>query len=113
MSVNKKIVNAVSGAIVEYLKQNNLEDQLHYIAEKLKQESESSTLHVYVPKKLSINEKEKMLKLCMNLKDVKTTNILYHVQPSLLDGVKIIYNDKVWDYSLSNKLSGLVVKNNL
>lgn len=63
---------------------------------------------VYTPTKLSDQEKLKAKNLVKQLTGESLEEVSFLEDQKLIDGLKIIYKDKLWDLSLQNQLSSIV-----
>lgn len=87
------------GSIAKLLKRGDLKEYVRI----LKSIEAQKKVHVVIPN-LSMIKKSDLQKFQKMFPNKK---ILYEEDPSLLVGVKIINNDKVFEFSLKNKLENM------
>lgn len=68
----------------------------------------TNTAFIYTPIKLSDNEKKKAKNLVKRLTGENIAEINFREDEKLIDGLKIIYKDKLWDFSLQNQLNSII-----
>jgi F0F1-type ATP synthase, delta subunit (mitochondrial oligomycin sensitivity protein) len=62
---------------------------------------------VYSPRVLNSEEKNKVSKLIFESTGEAKSDVSFYVDESLIDGLKIIYNDKMLDLSLEGQIKSL------
>jgi F0F1-type ATP synthase delta subunit len=107
MKKDTKIADVIAGVVVDYLTKKKALDLIPTVIDSLKKVSSQYCAYIYVPRELSNKEKEKAKKLIANLTGGEANVFSFKVDTSLLDGMKIIYNDRVWDYSLSGQIRNI------
>lgn len=73
--------------------------------------SQSKTLKdtvIYTPIKLEGPDRAKALKLVQKLTGEIVSDASFMEDENLVDGMKIIYKDKLWDFSLQSQLQSIV-----
>ncbi len=63
---------------------------------------------IYTPIKLEKEEKNKAKKLIRELTGDNVEELAFYEDEELLDGLKIIYKDKLWDFSLQSQLASII-----
>jgi len=71
-------------------------------------ENRLNKVSVYTPKKLTKTEEVKANQLVKRLTGEKVDEVSYIVDENLLDGLKFVYKDKMWDFSLQNQIDSIV-----
>ena len=104
----KKLAKTLSDAVVTYSKKNDATDVLGMVNEYLVKENKLRRALVYTPKKLTKSEEVKVNKLVNKLTSENIDEINYIVDEKLLDGLKLVFKDKMWDFSLQNQISSIV-----
>lgn len=108
MRKNHKIAKAVSQAVIEYLTSKNAVGSLDLIIEYLQKALGSKKAIVYTPRKLRSSEKERIKGIVGKLVGFKVKNFTFQTDEALIDGFKVVVEDKVWDFSLSGQLKTLM-----
>ena len=62
---------------------------------------------VYSPRELSSEERENLSKQLLESKEKLSSEVEFVVDESLIDGLKIVYNDKMLDLSLESQIKSL------
>lgn len=105
---DKKIVKAISSSVIEYLTKNKRLDLLQAVIDSLNNLLIDDVV-VESARDLSQQEKLKVGKLIAEKVGLRN-NIVYKTNQSLMDGLRIIYKDKLWDMSLVSQISKLNIK---
>ncbi len=101
----------ISKAIISILKKNHKEYLLPDIIQLLKKvKIINNKAVVKTPVSLNDRQKQKVEKMVLDLTRNQNIFIEYQVDPRLIDGIQIEYNDKLWDMSLRNNLNSLLEK---
>ena len=62
---------------------------------------------VYSPRELSSEERENLSKQLLESKEKLSSEVEFAVDESLIDGLTIVYNDKMLDLSLESQIKSL------
>lgn len=109
MKNNKKKSNAIARKIYSYLVKTHQESLAGEVAKKLGEISGNlNKATVITPVALSLVEQKKAVELVARLTKHKKIEIDFKEEPKLVDGIKVIYGDKVWDLSLSGQVESLI-----
>lgn len=107
MIKKQRIAKAVAEAAIEYMTKKGAKDALELVVALLQKELSKDSARIFVPRDLRATEKLKIKKLVENLAGSEIKNFSFQKDTTLLDGLKISLNDKVWDFSLSGRLKNL------
>jgi F0F1-type ATP synthase delta subunit len=103
---DSKIIDGLVEGILAYLKSKRQEYLLDDLARKIQQVSKASHIaKVYAPVEFNKEQKLQTQKLIVKLTKDDQLSIDYVVDRKLIDGLKIVYNDKVWDFSLATQIA--------
>lgn len=103
-STDKKLAIQISGGVSEFLKKIKKEDLLPDVITLLQKENDSKKAFVYAPKDLNIAEKKQISIMLGKLTGEKIENYVFQKDEKLIDGLKIFYKDKLWDFSVANQI---------
>jgi F0F1-type ATP synthase delta subunit len=99
-----KTTKEIADGILEFLKKNNLESELPQLIEYLEGSSAKDDAYVYAPRNLNASEKKDLQKLFVNLTGETPHKIVFYEDKTLIDGLKIMYKDKMWDFSVKGQI---------
>lgn len=109
MKNNKKKSNVIAHKIYSYLVKTHQEGLAADVAKKLGEISGNlNKATVITPVVLSPAQKKRATELVARLTKLKEIEIEFKKEPKLVDGIKVIYGDKVWDLSLSGQVESLI-----
>lgn len=99
-------------AFLAYLKKTKKGDLLALIVDELtvKVKKQSSVVIITTPSIFGASDRKKAIKFATKLVKGKKIDTEFEIDPSLLDGMKIRYKDKVWDMSLQSKIAKFETK---
>lgn len=100
-------IKEIAEGILAFLKNNNLEDGLPQLINYLKEKGDENVANIYSPKKLDASEKKMAEKMFTNLAGESPKKINFYEDKTLIDGLKISFKDKLWDFSLRAQIGGL------
>jgi len=104
---NKKIVKEIAEAVVDYLKNQKKENLLGEVVDYLQSKEARSEASVVSPRKLTLTEKKDIEKLFSKLVGEVPTRIIFSQDEKLIDGLKISFKDRLWDFSLRKQISSI------
>lgn len=107
MDKSNNKANIIARSFLTYLKNNKEEYLLEKVVEILSKNVEGEKVSVISPKVLSNEEKDRAVKLVAGLVGDKKVNINFTIDESIIDGLKIEYKDKLWDFSLAKQISSI------
>ncbi len=103
-----KIAKALANAVVSYSKKIGDSEVLETVGGLIEKAGKINEASVIVPKKLDKTEKVKTMKLISRLTGEKVRGVNFYEDKSLLDGMRIFYKDKLWDFSLQTQIDSLI-----
>ncbi len=105
---NSKTIKEIAEGILVFLKNNNLEESLPDLISYLRDKDDQNIVNIYSAKDLSVKEKLNAQKFVKNLIGDTPKQILFSKDETLIDGLKISYKDKMWDFSIRGQVSKLI-----
>lgn len=102
---NKKIVSGVADAIFSYFIEKDSLDLLKDVIADLQKRVTKNTAQIYSPRELENNEKAAIKKMIVKLAGEEVYDFVFIKDESLIDGLKVRFSDKIWDFSLAGSLS--------
>ncbi|OGM20532.1 hypothetical protein A2714_04040 [Candidatus Woesebacteria bacterium RIFCSPHIGHO2_01_FULL_38_9] len=109
----KKIAKEVAEVVIDYLEKNGVASALPMVLDLLRKKSAQNSVYIYTPRELKKDERLSLKKMFTKLTDTNVDKFSFVKDESLLDGVKIMYKDRVWDFSLSGQLKSLKQSQNV
>lgn len=104
--MEKISAEVVSRAIISMLRKNKAEYLLGDIIQLLKKENVmDSKVVVKTPDVLNDDQKHKAEKFVKGLIRQENFTIEYQIDPRIIDGIQVRFNDKLWDMSLEKQLN--------
>ena len=100
-------IKEIADGILAFLRKNNLEEALPMVIDYLKSSSKENAAYVYSPRKLDGSEKANAEKLIKKLTGESQKQIHFYEDKKLIDGLKINYQDKLWDFSVKGQINEL------
>src|SRR3989344_8818075 len=104
----KDFAKSIAEGVISYSEKNDAYDVLGMVNKYLDTERRRNRASVYVPKELTKQEKVKVGRLVNQLTGERVDSINYFVDDKLIDGIKFVYKDKMWDFSLQNEIASIV-----
>ncbi len=108
----KKLAKEIAKVIIDYLDKKGAANALPTVIEILQKRGRENSVYVYTPRELKKNERLNLEIMFKKLTDTDVVNFSFIKDESLLDGVKIMYKDKIWDFSLAGQLRKLKLNYN-
>ena len=107
MENKKNKANKIAKGLLKYLSVNNEEGLLPLVVGLLsKKVAKRIKVRVTTPVVLTIGQKRKAQDLSRALIKEKSVEVVYEVDPEIVDGMRIRYGDKLWDLSLVGIIEG-------
>lgn len=101
-------VKAIIKGFLTFLKKSKQEYLLPLFVEKLKKIKDLEKIEIFSPVCLNETQKNKASEMARKLTNDNDSVIEYQIDPTLIDGLKIRYQDRVWDISLSSQINQLL-----
>lgn len=101
-------VDIIIKGFLSFLKKENCLELLPQILSRLTTLSTIDRIKVVSPIELDALKREKIQKLIKKLTGLKNFEVNYETDESIIDGIKIMYQDKMWDMSLSTQIKKIV-----
>lgn len=103
---DKVEAKAIAKAFLNYLSEKGSSLLLPEIVNELKKEIEKMKKNVVIstPIVLTADQKKSAVKLAHKLIGSSDVEIKYISDKTILDGIRVEYGDKVWDYTLASLL---------
>lgn len=111
MTSDTKLAIQIADGVVTFLKKIKKENILEVIIETLQKNVSTQKAYIYSPIELSSKEKKKVYGLVTKITGEPISSCVFKKDESLIDGIKIYYKDKLWDFSLSTKVTKLLQTN--
>jgi F0F1-type ATP synthase delta subunit len=104
---DKKMAIQIATGVVDFLKKIKKEETLGSVIEILQKEKQSKKALVYAPVDLKVADKKKISMMVARLTGEKIESFVFHKDESLIDGLKVFYKDRLWDFSVSSQIKKL------
>lgn len=111
MTSDTKLATQIAHGVVAFLKKIKKEKILGVIAETLQKEVNTQKAYIYSPVELSEREKKNIHGKVNKITGEQIHSCIFHKDESLIDGMKVYYKDKLWDFSVSSKINKLLNEN--
>jgi F0F1-type ATP synthase delta subunit len=105
---NSKIAKEIADGVIEYLNKKGKITLLSEVIKNLKETEFSKDAFIFSPIALNQKETEKAKKLVYKLSNEQPGKVNVIVDESLIDGLKIVYKDNQWDFSVAGEISSLI-----
>lgn len=107
MKKDQKIARNIAQTVIQVLEKRKYEGALVFVIEELQRHLRVSNASIYSPRDLKKKEKEKIKMFIEKLTSIRVSDYFFERDEKLIDGIKIVIGDKVWDFSLSRQLKEL------
>ncbi len=110
MNRDTKLAAQIASGVIDFLKKIGKEEALPSIVELLQKEQSLKKAYVYTPMVLKEVERKKITREIIRITGEAIESFVFEIDENLIDGVKIYYKDKLWDFSLSSQISKFLSK---
>lgn len=104
---NYKLASQIASGVSDFLKKIKKEEILSDVIDLLRKEKNSKKAIIYSPIDLKDSEIKNISSFLTKLTGETIENLEIQKDESLIDGLKIFYKDKLWDFSVSGKIKKL------
>ena len=102
-----QLVKAIAEAVLDYLKKLKKEELLPDVINYLERKDADDVAWVFSPRKLSATEKNMLKGSFKKLTGTIPLKVKFATDKTLIDGLKISYKDRLWDFSLLKQIESL------
>jgi len=107
MDSDKKIAEQIVSGVINFLKKRKKDYLITSVISELHKFESTKRAVVFAPTNLKESEKKNVLSVISKLTGEKIESVDFRLDESLIDGLKIIYDDRLWDFSLSSQLKNI------